>query len=125
MTPPAADSRVLRLAIVLLAVPPLAAAAERRLDLQVSPPDPTLPLPPTPPASGPASAYQPAPLPNRDLELTSPRASNAPSVGPSLFTRPDQYRGDGFGKGSTAQAEQEKRVRPGAGFSLKLPFSPN
>ena len=116
---------ILRVALVLLALPLLAVAAERRLDLQVSPPDSSLPVPPTPPTAGPASTYQPAPLPNRDVELSAPRASNAPSVGPSLFTRPDQYRGDGFAKGSTAQTEQEKRVRPGAGLSLRLPFSPN
>jgi hypothetical protein len=118
-------TQLISIALAVLALPLLAVAAERRLDLQVSPGGSPLPLPPAPPANGPASTFQPAPLPNRDVELASPRASNAPSVGPSLFTRPDQYRGDGFAKGSTAQAEQEKRVRPGAGFSLRLPFAPN
>ena len=103
----------------------LTAAAPSGFNLQVPAPGSSLPVPPQPPPSGAPSPYQPAPLPNRDVELTLPRASSETTVGPSLFTRPDQYRGDGFNKGSTAQAEQEKRVRPGAGISLTMPLAPN
>ena len=69
--------------------------------------------------------YEPAPLPNRDL--SAPRAqgaSNEPSLAPTLFTNKNQYRGDGFSPNSTAQSEQEKRLKPGAGFSLHMPFTP-
>jgi hypothetical protein len=82
-------------------------------------------VPPEPPAAGPPSRFQPAPTPNREVELTKPKASNATTVGPSLFTRPDEYRGDGFNKGSTVQSEQERRGKPAAGFSLHMPLAPN
>lgn len=73
------------------------------------------------PARGPV--YEPAPLPNRDISSPRlPKASTEPSLAPSLFTTRNQYRGDGFAPNSTAQAEQEKRVKPGAGFTLHMPF---
>jgi hypothetical protein len=103
----------------------LVAAAPTGFNLTVPQPGSNLPVPPEPPAAGPPSRLQPAPTPNRDVELTKPKASTATTVSPSLFTRPDEYRGDGFSKGSTAQSEQEKRVKPGAGFSLHMPLSPN
>ena len=115
-------------AVGLIAVTPLlmAAVRDRELNLQV-PANPSDLAPFAAPStnSGPPVRLQPAPLPNRDVELTPPRSDNSPSLAPTLFTRPDQYRGDGFSKGSTAQSEQEKRVKPGAGFSLHLPLSPN
>ncbi len=103
------------------------ASPSRGLSLQVpSTPGQNLPLPPRPPAAPPASAYAPAPLPNRDLEYGNSLPSRAGTqVSPSLFTRKDEFRGDGFGKGSTAQSEQERRVRPGAGLSLRMPLTPN
>ncbi len=86
-------------------------------------------LSPTPQAMGstaPGPVYTPAPTPNRDeLPPSGPRASTAPTVGPGLFTRGQQYRGEGYSEGSTAQAEQEKRARPGAGFRLRMPLAPN
>ena len=113
----------------LLALPLLAASPPQRgLSLQVPPPSSSsssslLPLPPTPPARVPAQTFDPAPLPNRDVDgPLAPRASGAPSVAPSLITRSDQYRGEGYSRGSTAQTEQERRLRPGAGFNLRMPF---
>ena len=115
-----------RMALLVAAAPLiLAAAKDRELNLQVPANPSGLSLPGQAPSSDPPARYKPAPLPNRDAELAPPRASNAPSLAPTLFTHPDQYRGDGFNKGSTAQSEQEKRVKPGAGFSLHLPLSPN
>ena len=118
---------VARLVIAaLVALPLMAAAADRGFSLTVPAPGSSLPVPPFPPANAPPSKFQPAPTPNRDVELgPPPKPGTAPSVAPSLFTRQDQYRGEGFGKGSTAQSDQEKRVRPGAGLSLHLPLSPN
>ncbi len=69
-------------------------------------------------------AYEPAPLPNRDLTVPTTRQSEEPNLSPTLFTTKTQYRGDGFSPGSTAQADQERRARPGAGFSLHMPLSP-
>ncbi|MDP9095581.1 MAG: hypothetical protein M3N26_03315 [Pseudomonadota bacterium] len=70
-------------------------------------------------------SFQPAPLPNRDLSTPqAPRASNETSVAPTLFTTRTQFRGDGFSPGSTAQSEQEHKIRPGAGISFHMPLSP-
>ncbi len=109
---------------VLLSSAP-ALPQHRGLNLQATPPSsPMLPLPPTPPGaarSGPS--YDVAPTPNRDLDAPNgPRANAAPELEPGLFTRGQQYRGEGYSSGSSAQAEQERRVRPGAGFKLRLPL---
>jgi len=108
---------------------PLMAAAPGRQQLSLAVPNdpsPLTPVSPSPlsltPRSGPT--YEVAPLPNRDVSGPRTRASNAPSLAPSLFATPNQYRGDGFAPGSTAQSEQEKRMKPGAGFSLTMPFAP-
>ena len=116
-----------RFAMLLLTAPLLMAAArDRELDLQVpSGFSVESPLAPRMATNLPRPRYQPAPLPDRDAELAPPKASDAPSLAPTLFTRPTEYRGDGFSKGSTAQSEQERRVHPGAGMSLHLPLSPN
>lgn len=115
---------VLTLALV---VPALGWAQQRGLNLQAIPrQSPLLPVPPTPPRRGPAQPgpnYDPAPTPNREIDAPQgPRASNAPDLAPSLFTRGQQYRGEGFSAGSSPQAEQERRARPGAGFKLRLPL---
>ncbi len=112
---------------VLLSPMP-AAPQHRGLNLQATPPQsPLLPVPPTPPrggvSTGPGSNYDVAPTPNRDLDApTGPRANAAPELAPGIFTRSEQYRGEGYSAGSSAQAEQERRVRPGAGFKLRLPL---
>ncbi|GAC1344482.1 MAG: hypothetical protein NVSMB18_22160 [Acetobacteraceae bacterium] len=108
-------------ALLLLAASP----PPRSFSLVVPEDTSLLPAPAPPPRRiVPASPYQPAPLPNRDLNAPlGPRASNAPSVAPKLFTRSDQYRGDGYAPGSTAQIEQERRVKPGAGFNLRMPLT--
>ena len=111
------------LPVLLSPVPAL--PQHRGLNLQATPPSsPLLPLPPAPPGvAGPGPNYDLAPTPNRDLDApTGPRASTAPELAPGLFTRGQQYRGEGYSAGSSAQAEQERRVRPGAGFKLRLPL---
>ncbi len=77
-----------------------------------------------PAAPGAARSFQPAPLPDRNVYTPAPRATNEPTLAPTLFTTRTQFRGDGFSPGSTAQTEQEKRLKPGAGFSLHMPLSP-
>ena len=114
-----------RILLVVLLLPLMAAGPQQGITLQV-PSNPLTPVPPRPPAVPPPIGFQPAPLPNRDLDdVPAPRASNEPSVRPSLFNRNDTYRGDGFSKGSTATSEQERRVKPGVGFNLRMPFAPN
>ena len=106
----------------LLIIPLAAAAPQRGLSLNVPDQNPLLPVPPRPPPK--PSRFEPAPLPNRDVEQSTPRATLDPSLSPTLFNRRDSYRGDGFLPGSTAQSETERRVRPGAGFNLKMPLAP-
>ena len=117
---------VAALCLVLPLTEAAAAGPQQGITLQV-PANPLTPVPPRPPAVvPPANGFQPAPLPNRDIDdVPAPRASTEPSLRPSLFTRTDTYRGDGFSKGSTATSEQERRVRPGVGLNLRMPFSPN
>ena len=110
----------------LLATASPAATPQRGLSLQVPGDASPLPLTATPDTPRPAPKYAPAPRPNRDLEAPSgPRGTYDPKVGPSLITRGDTYRGEGFSKGSSAQGEQERRVKPGAGLNLTVPFAPN
>ena len=107
----------------LLIIPLSAAAPQRGLSLDVPDQGPLRAVPPRPPAPK-SSKYEPAPLPNRDVELGTPRATLDSSLSPTLFNRRDSYRGDGYLPGSTAQSETERRVRPGAGFNLKMPLAP-
>ena len=115
-----------RILLSLIVLPLAAASPQQGMSLQV-PSNPLTPVPPRPPAVvPPANGFLPAPLPNRDIDdVPAPRASTDPSLRPSLFNRQDTYRGEGFSKGSTASSEQERRVKPGVGFNLKMPFSPN
>ncbi len=109
------------LAFLLSAGPAMAQGSLRR------PMDP-LPISPfqmqAPAPAGPV--YTPAPVPDRDAAApTGPRSRRRDAeLSPSLINRSDQYRGDGYVNGSTAQTEQEKRVKPGAGFSLRMPLQP-
>lgn len=110
-----------------VALPGPAYAQQRGLNLQTAPrPQPFLSAPNSSPREAPllpGPSYDLAPTPNRDLDAPAgPRASAAPQLAPSLFTRGQQYRGEGFSSGSTAQAEQERRAQPGAGFKLRLPL---
>jgi hypothetical protein len=114
---------LLPLALPLLAANP----APRQFSLAVpTDPSPLVPLSPSPlsltPKEGPS--FEPAPTPNRDVSAPRGPVNTGPSFGPTLFTTKNQYRGDGFAPGSTAQGEQEKRIKPGAGFSLRMPFTP-
>ncbi len=106
-------------------------AQRRGLNLQATPQGSALlPAPParplgtpTHPRGQPGPNYDVAPTPNRDIDgPQAPRASNSPELAPGLFTRGQQYRGEGYSPGSSAQAAQERRAQPGAGFKLRLPF---
>lgn len=118
--------RRLALVIVVTLLSSSGWAQQRRLNLQATPGESSLlQLPPTPPRGGSQSGpgYDLAPTPNRDIDgPQGPRASNAPELAPGIFTRGQQYRGEGYSAGSSAQSEQERRARPGAGFKLRLPL---
>ncbi len=75
----------------------------------------------TPPAA-PPPGFTAAPTPDDDVYAPVTRASKDASVAPGFFTRRDQYRGEGLSAGSSAQTEQDRRARPGAGISLSMPL---
>lgn len=110
---------------LVLVGPSLAASPPhaRPVIVQALPPA-YLPSPaPTFPGGAPSaqSRYQAAPVPNRDVEAPSQRASTEPQLSATLYNRRDQFRGDALAPNSSAQIDMERRVRPGAGFSLKIP----
>ena len=125
---------LIRPAILLASSLPLAVAVASPKGAQAAPPTrarpvisyaeaPVIPAPVRVQAATPGRRFQAAPMPNRELEAPGePRASNEPQFSASLFTRRDQYRGEGITPNSSAQAEQERRLRPGAGFLLKMPL---
>ena len=87
---------------------------------------PTTPLPnftaQAPAAVTAPPAYTTAPTPNDDASAPITRASKDASLAPGFFSRRDQYRGEGLSPGSSAQIEQDRRAKPGAGFSLRMPL---
>ncbi len=110
--------------VLLAALTPLliAASPQRGLVLEAAPPVVPPPGLPASPATPAPHRFEPAPLPNRDLSAPlGPRATNDPQFGPKLFHRQDQYRGEGIDPRSSAQAAEERRLLPGAGFNLRIP----
>ena len=74
-------------------------------------------------ARAPAARFEAAPVPNRDVDAPlGARAAADPQLSAGLFTRRDQYRGEGISAKSSAQIEQERHVLPGAGFKLRMPL---
>ena len=69
----------------------------------------------------------PAPVPDHDASapIAKPGKARDQEVVPTLFTSKSQYRGDGFDRGSTNQAEREKKMKPGAGLTLRMPLQPS
>ncbi len=66
--------------------------------------------------------FAPAPLPDQDAFAPVQRQSMDTSVSPSLFTRKNQYRGEGLPADSSAQTDQDHRAMPGAGLNLLMPI---
>jgi hypothetical protein len=113
---------------LLLAIPLVAAAAPPQgFSLQVPPSYPfTARAPAPPPASSrpPGPVYEPAPLPNPNIAPPTRADSGGPEISPSLFNRSDQFRGDSFTKGDSAQSTQDRNLRPSPGFRLRMPLTP-
>ena len=120
---------------LLMATPLLAALlaegvqaqTTRGLFLQAQPDSPLLPAPPARPGAPPdPRVFQPAPTPNRDLYAPlGPRASNAPELGPEVYSRKDSYRGEGLNSGASNEGSLDRRTKPAPGFSLHMPLQQN
>jgi hypothetical protein len=81
------------------------------------------PAPTTSPAPAAPPGYTAAPTPNADAYAPPPpKASRDASLAPGFFTRKDRNRGDGYAPSSSAQIEEERRAKPGAGISLSMPL---
>ena len=75
-----------------------------------------------PPTASTPPGYTSAPTPDQDSFAPQSKASNDTSVAPGLFTRSDQYRGEGISAASSAQTEQDRKAKPGAGIKLSMPL---
>ena len=108
------SAALLTLGILLGAAGPLSSGAT--FSSLTNPPDAT-----TPPAD---PGLEPAPVPNLDAgpPVGGDGDSAAPRVRPDLFSQQQQFTGNGFVSGSTAQSERDERMRPGAGFSITMPM---
>jgi hypothetical protein len=99
----------------MAAAPPSSFTTVSPLPPQFLTPAPTPPPVETPPG------FTTAPTPN-DISAPIPPTSKDATVGPGFFTRRDQYRGEGLSAGSSAQIEQDRRAKPGAGVSITMPL---
>jgi hypothetical protein len=71
------------------------------------------------------SGFTSAPVPNSDAGIPFVKDRNAKQaqLAPNLFTPPGTgYRGEGYIPSSSADAEQQRKVKPGAGVALKVPL---
>ncbi len=113
----------MRRAVLLPLLGLLIAGASQPPNLTPVTPTPSFTTQAKPPApSTTPPGFSPAPTPNDDASAPVTRASKDASVAPGFFTRRDQYRGEGLSPGSSAQTEQDRRAKPGAGFNLSVPL---
>ncbi len=71
----------------------------------------------------PPTAYQPAPMPNRDLSAPQSLGSSSPTIAPTVFSTTPSFRSDGYTGNSTEEAAHDHRLSPSAGFNLSMPVN--
>jgi hypothetical protein len=115
---------ILRLAVLLLAIPaavaaPAAYAAPRPA---LAPPAEQLPEPPIPPVDPPSDTD--APMPNQDLSAPRARLDEGPSIKPTLDSRPPTLPGGDPVPGTLYRSDQEQRRQfiPNPGVVLVVPL---
>lgn len=109
-------------AAMALPVVALLSAGAAPASFSMATPMPDFRPPQLPPKTPAPSGYIAAPTPNSDASAPHGRASKDTSVAPGFFTRRDQYRGEGLSPSSSAQTEQDRRAKPGAGINLTMPL---
>ncbi len=74
--------------------------------------------------NAPSFGYTIAPMPNNSVSAPRPRDANskAPEFSPKLFHPKKTYGGEGFIAGSTVQDQEQRRLAPTPGLSLKVPL---
>ena len=110
------------LAFAALLAPAAMAAAPRGSIVPGTPMPSFAPPPARPDPTAAPPGYVTAPTPNQDAFGPTTRQSSETSVAPGLFTRRDQYRGEGLSPSSSTQADQDRRAKPGAGIKFNMPL---
>lgn len=113
---------------LLLAAPALAAAGPlQTLSLQVPSDYPfttRAPMRTPAPSRQAGPVYEPAPLPNPDIVAPRRAESGGTEFTPSLFNRHDAYRGDALSRGDSVESDENRRLMPSPGFTLRMPLQP-
>jgi hypothetical protein len=66
-------------------------------------------------------AFQPAPVPNPDIDPPHGSARSEPSLTPALFSNTKVFDGDGYAPGSDPDTGLDKRRKPAAGLNWVVP----
>jgi hypothetical protein len=72
------------------------------------------------------AGYTNAPVPNTDaaIPFVKDPSKDQAQLGPGVFAPPATgYRGEGYTPGSSVDGEQQRKVKPGGGISLKVPLN--
>lgn len=83
--------------------------------------EPPLPVPPVPPPPPPLSAFQDAPVPNRDVRVIRD-AVVRPEVAPGVIEAPDTYRGETFDRGVSPADRDARLFTPAPGVTVRVPL---
>jgi hypothetical protein len=66
-------------------------------------------------------AFQPAPVPNPDIDPPHGATHSEPSLTPALFSSSSVFEGDGYAPGSDPDSGLDKRRKPAAGLNWVVP----
>lgn len=66
-------------------------------------------------------AFQPAPVPDPDIDPPHGSARAEPSLTPALFSNSKVFDGDGYAPGSDPDTGLDKRRKPAAGLNWVVP----
>jgi hypothetical protein len=66
-------------------------------------------------------AFQPAPVPDPDIDPPHGSARTEPSLTPALFSNSKVFDGDGYAPGSDPDTGLDKRRKPAAGLNWVVP----
>jgi hypothetical protein len=73
------------------------------------------------PAVAAVPAFQPAPVPDPDIDPPHGGARSEPSLTPALFSSTRVFDGDGYSAGSDPDSGLDKRRKPAAGLNWVVP----
>ena len=68
-----------------------------------------------------AAAFQPAPMPDPDIDPPHGASAGGPSLAPAFFEHKAEFSGDGYASASDPDHGLDKRRTPAAGLNLSVP----